>query len=161
MDMMTNRSSPSMRTRHHLMRKLRSRCIAKQSDQLMKRYGCDADLGVVMRAWFLRIFHDATSGRKGFCVLCSHLFHEKKQGSELSPEPCSETGGEGGIRTPEALIRTCTLSRGVHSTSLPLLRRNPSACDRGRCVSQAGCSCICRRIGLVISVDPRTSGVKA
>ena len=75
-----------------------------------------------MRAWFLRIFHDATSGRKGFCVLCSHLFHEKKQGSELSPEPCSETGGEGGIRTPEALIRTCTLSRGVHSTSLPLLR---------------------------------------
>ena len=63
----------------------------------MKRYGCDADLGVVMRAWFLRIFHDATSGRKGFCVLCSHLFHEKKQGSELSPEPCSETGGEGGI----------------------------------------------------------------
>lgn len=35
----------------------------------MKRYGCDADLGVVMRAWFLRIFHDATSGRRGFCVL--------------------------------------------------------------------------------------------
>ena len=136
-------------------------CIAKQSKQLMKRCVGDADLGVVMRAWFLRIFHDATSGRKGFCVLCSHLFHEKKQGSELSPEPCSETGGEGGIRTPEALIRTCTLSRGVHSTSLPLLRRNPSACDRGRCVSQAGCSCICRRIGLVISVDPRTSGVKA
>ena len=34
-------------------------------------------------------------------------------------------GGEGGIRTPEALIRTCTLSRGVHSTSLPLLRGNP------------------------------------
>ena len=33
-------------------------------------------------------------------------------------------GGEGGIRTPEALIRTCTLSRGVHSTSLPLLRSN-------------------------------------
>lgn len=35
-------------------------------------------------------------------------------------------GGEGGIRTPEALIRTCTLSRGVHSTSLPLLRSVPS-----------------------------------
>ena len=78
----------------------------------MKRCVGDADLGVVMRAWFLRIFHDATSGRRGFRVLCSHLFHEKKQGSELSPEPCSETGGEGGIRTPEALIRTCTLSRG-------------------------------------------------
>ena len=44
----------------------------------MKRYGCDADLGVVMRAWFLRIFHDATSGRRGG-VLCSHLFHEKKR----------------------------------------------------------------------------------
>lgn len=35
-------------------------------------------------------------------------------------------GGEGGIRTPEALIQTCTLSRGVHSTSLPLLRRDPT-----------------------------------
>lgn len=34
------------------------------------------------------------------------------------------TGGEGGIRTPEALIQTCTLSRGVHSTTLPPLRRS-------------------------------------
>ena len=53
-------------------------CIAKQSKQLMKRCVGDADLGVVMRAWFLRIFHDATSGRRGG-VLCSHLFHEKKR----------------------------------------------------------------------------------
>ena len=54
-------------------------CIAKQSKQLMKRCVGDADLGVVMRAWFLRIFHNATSGRRGFRVLCSHLFHEKSR----------------------------------------------------------------------------------
>ena len=61
----------------------------------MKRYGCDADLGVVMRAWFLRIFHDATSGRKGG-VLCSHLFHEKKRpkGIRIFPRAlCLDGGG--------------------------------------------------------------------
>ena len=110
-------------------------------------------------AWFLRIFHDATSGRRGFRVLCSHLFM-KNRARNLVQSPVQKLA-EKGDSNPRGLIRTCTLSRGVHSTSLPLLRRNPSACDRGRCVSQAGCSCICRRIGLVISVDPRTSGVKA
>jgi len=43
----------------------------------MKRYGCDADLGVVMRAWFLRIFHDATSGRRGACFAL--IFFMKKE----------------------------------------------------------------------------------
>ena len=60
----------------------------------MKRYGCDADLGVVMRAWFLRIFHDATSGRRGG-VLCSHLFHEKKRpkGIRIFPRALCLDGG--------------------------------------------------------------------
>ena len=76
----------------------------------MKRYGCDADLGVVMRAWFLRIFHDATSGRKGFCVLCSHLFHEKNRARNLVQSPVQKLAEKGGFEPPRPLFGPAPLA---------------------------------------------------
>lgn len=60
----------------------------------MKRYGCDADLGVVMRAWFLRIFHDATSGRRGACFALIFFMKKKRpKGIRIFPRALCLDGG--------------------------------------------------------------------
>ncbi len=77
-------------------------------------------------------------------LLCRKSGKKKGRKRELS---ALNSGGEGGIRTPEALIRTCTLSRGVHSTSLPLLRRDPSERLLRSKQKKPGCRRINRSVG--------------
>lgn len=54
-----------------------------------------------------------------FACFALIFFMKKKQGSELSPEPCSETGGEGGILEPlwGKGFRWCLFKRTTKKTT--------------------------------------------
>lgn len=75
----------------------------------MKRYGCDADLGVVMRAWFLRIFHDATSGRRGACFALI-FFMKKNRARNLVQSPVQKLAEKGGFEPPRPLFGPAPLA---------------------------------------------------
>ena len=75
----------------------------------MKRCVGDADLGVVMRAWFLRIFHDATSGRRGACFALI-FFMKKNRARNLVQSPVQKLAEKGGFEPPRPLFGPAPLA---------------------------------------------------
>ena len=61
-----------------------------------------------------------------FILACGLAYGPRNQHFEF-PVAQAFMAEKGGFEPPRPVIWTCTLSRGVHSTSLPLLRRDPAS----------------------------------